>query len=64
MTVYEDRPKERSDEYALRIYYSCGSLDCWSVAKRYNTTVEAIMRENEIEDENAPLSGMVLIPTV
>ncbi len=64
VTVYEDRPKERSDEYALRIYYSCGSLDCWSVAKRYNTTVEAIMRENEIEDENAPLSGMVLIPTV
>lgn len=64
VTIHEDKPKEKDDDYALRIYYSCGSLDCWNVAKRYNTTVNAIMRENDIEDENAPLSGMILIPTV
>ncbi len=64
VTIHEDKPKERGGDYALRIFYSGGGEDCWSVAKRYNTTVEAIMRENELEDENTPLPGMILIPTV
>ena len=65
VTVREDKPKDKSEEFALRIcYIGEDTADCWSVAKRYNTTVEALMRENEIEDEQTALSGMVLIPTV
>lgn len=64
VTVHEDKPKEKEGDFALRIFYSGEGEDCWSIAKRYNTTVEAVMRENDIEDENCSLSGMILIPTV
>ena len=65
VSLYEDRPKEQDSDYALRIFYANDKpLDCWSVAKKYNTTVGAVMRENGIEDENATLSGMIIIPTV
>ena len=87
VTVLEDQPKQKSDEFALRICYLDGSTDvaavspkaahdasqiratgakadCWSIAKRYNTTVKAIMEENDIENCDEPLCGMIVIPTV
>ncbi len=67
VNVCEDKPKDKSDEFALRICYTNSSTDCWSIAKRFNTTVKALMEENEI-DENADcdttLSGMIIIPTI
>lgn len=62
--VHTDKPKERSDEYALRICYTNGNESCWDIAKRCGTTVEAVMEENEITDRSAELSGMVVIPIV
>lgn len=64
VTIHEDQPKRRSDEFALRICYTGDKADCWSIAKRYNTTVKAIMEENDIESCDEPLSGMIVIPTV
>lgn len=64
VTVYEDRPKDKSDEFALRICYTDDSSDCWSIAKRCGTTVKALMEENDIENCDEPLSGMIIIPTV
>lgn len=67
VTVFEDKPKNKSDEYALRICYTNSSTDCWSIAKRYNTTVQALMEENEIDESagcDTPLSGMIIIPTI
>ncbi|NMA79558.1 MAG: LysM peptidoglycan-binding domain-containing protein, partial [Clostridiales bacterium] len=34
------------------------------IAKRYNTSVEAIMEENELEGEVLEQRGMLLIPIV
>ena len=64
VTVYEDRPLDKSDEFALRICYTDDSSDCWSIAKRCGTTVKALMEENDIENCDEPLSGMIIIPTV
>lgn len=64
VTVNEDKPKAKQNDYALRIYYADGEEDCWSIAKRYSTSVDAIMTENDIEDRDMPLSGMVLIPAI
>ena len=62
-SVREDKPKERSDEFSLRICYTSGE-SCWDIAKRCNTTVDAIMSENNIDDREAEVSGMVIIPIV
>ncbi len=64
VAVDKDKPKDKSDEFALRICYTNDSSDCWSIAKKCGTTVKAVMEENEIEDSEAPLSGMIIIPTV
>lgn len=63
ISVREDKPKERSDEFALRICYTDGET-CWNIAKRCSTTVEAIMNENSIDDREAEIHGMVIIPIV
>ncbi len=64
VTVDEEKPKAKQNDYALRIYYADGEEDCWSIAKRYSTSVDAIMTENDIEDRDIPLSGMILIPAI
>ena len=64
VTVHEDQPKQKSDEFALRICFTGDKADCWNIAKRYNTTVKAIMEENNIENCDESLSGMIVIPTV
>ncbi len=64
INVLEDKPKNKETDFAMRIYYANGTEDCWCIAKRYNTTVNAIMRDNEIDDDTTLLNGMVLIPTV
>ncbi len=62
--ILNDKPKVSDREYALRVCYTTGTEDCWSIAKRYNTTVDAIMRDNDLDDESSLLSGMVIIPTI
>lgn len=67
VSINEEMPKEKTDEFALRICYSDSSTDCWSIAKKYNTTVRAIMEENDMDESSdcdTPLSGMIIIPTV
>lgn len=65
VTIFDDKPKDRSSDYALRICYTGDTpADCWSIAKKYNTTIEALMRENGVENEQTALSGMIVIPTI
>lgn len=64
VTLDREKPIEKDNSYALRICYADGTEDCWSIAKRYGASVDAIMAENDIEDKNAQLSGMILIPAV
>lgn len=67
VTIKEDSPKPKCDEFALRICYpneKGEKTDCWSIAKKYNTTVAAIMEENDIENCDEPINGgVIIIPT-
>ncbi len=64
VTICEDRPISHDDRYAIRIYYADGTEKCWDIAKRYGASVDAIVTENDIEDKNVTLNGMVLIPVI
>ncbi len=62
--VHEDRPRQHDNVYALRICYADGKENCWDIAKRYGTSVDAVLSENDIADKDEALSGMILIPTI
>jgi len=58
-TVFTDRPVTASDSSDIVLYYPARGDDLWSVAKKYNTTVEKLASINGISKE--PLSGGVLV---
>ncbi len=60
----ETTKKTRDGDYAIKLYYGVEGEDIWEIAKRYSTSVRAIMEENELENERLSDSGMLLIPIV
>lgn len=57
-----DKPKEKNTEYALKMYYAEENEEIFAVAKRYNTKPEAIMEENELEEDVLTAPCLLLIP--
>ncbi len=54
----------RDGDYALKLYYGVQNEDIWDIAKKYYTSVKAIMEENSLESERLTDNGMLLIPIV
>ena len=63
ISVIEEEPAERDGDYALKLYFAEDGEDIWEIAKRYKTSVSAVMEENELEDETVH-GGMILITIV
>ena len=49
---------------ALTIYFSQAGESVWDIARRYNTTAEAIMTENGLEGDVVSEKCKLLIPRV
>ncbi len=64
ISINEEEPVNRNNNYALKIYYTDENEDLWEIAKKYGTSVSAIIEENEIEDDMISGRGMILIPIV
>ena len=64
INVVEELPKNKSSDYALKLYYADKGEKVWDIAKKYNTSVSAVLTENELEDEQLTGSCMLLIPIV
>lgn len=64
VNLQEDAVKRRDDNCALRLYFADPGESIWEIAKRYNTSVNAILEENSIEKEFVDSRGMLLIPIV
>ena len=58
----ENRPKVSNNEFAMIVYYSDGQESVWDIARAYNTSVEAVMRENDLESDTVSERKMLLIP--
>ncbi|GHU56061.1 hypothetical protein FACS1894132_13050 [Clostridia bacterium] len=57
-------PLERDGDYALKLYYGNEGESLWDIAKRYNSSVDSIIEDNE-ELENISClatNSMILIP--
>ena len=58
----ENNKKEKS--CALTIYYCDKGENVWNIAKKYSTTIDAIMQENNMDCDVTEKPGMMLIPGV
>jgi LysM repeat protein len=63
-----DQPKTRDEKESVIIYYSQPGEDLWQIAKRYNTSMDALLQENENVDFDHDLiikdKSILLIPIV
>ncbi len=50
--------------YALHLYYAGKGESLWNIAKRFNTSMAAVMDENSLDTEILPEDIMLLIPVV
>ena len=64
IVIDDSAKKERDGDYAIKLYFGIENENVWDIAKRYSTSVEAIMEENELGGERLENGGMLLIPIV
>ncbi|MCR4862104.1 MAG: DUF3794 domain-containing protein [Ruminococcus sp.] len=64
LTVDDSTRKTRDGDYAIKLYFGVPGEDVWDIAKRYSTSVRAIMEENELGGDRLEDGGMLLIPIV
>ena len=64
ITVDDSARKERDGDYSIKLYFGIENEDVWDIAKRYSTSVDAIIEENDLAGERLEKGGMLLIPIV
>ncbi len=62
--IDEQSDKKKKDNYAIRMYLGEVGENVWDIAKRYNTSMNAILEYNSIEAEMLTTRSMIFIPIV
>lgn len=62
IAVDEDSPREKNDEYALRLYFAEEGEELWGIAKRYGAAISRVIEENELDGDVIREGRMLLIP--
>ncbi|MBR5273096.1 MAG: DUF3794 domain-containing protein [Clostridia bacterium] len=60
----DESEKHLNAPCALTVYFCDENESVWDIARRYNTTVAAIMEENELESEVIDRPRMLMIPGI
>lgn len=60
----EQKPKAHDYSCALTLYYADEGESVWEIARRYDTSQEAIRKENDLSGETVEKRGMLLIPAI
>lgn len=55
---------KKEDSCALTVYFCDKGENVWNIAKKYNTTVDAVMHENDLKSDIIENAAMILIPRV
>ena len=61
MSLDETRARE-CHQKTLTLYFADKGEGLWDIAKRYNTSMDAIRRENNLESDMLPERSMLLVP--
>ncbi|WP_312641694.1 SPOCS domain-containing protein [Hydrogenoanaerobacterium sp.] len=64
LAVDETKPQKRDGNTALTIYFAQQGECVWDIAKRYHTSVAAVMEENSMEKELLQSRATLLIPLI
>jgi len=64
LAVDENKPQKRDGNTALTIYFAQQGECVWDIAKRYHTSVAAVMEENSLDKELLHNRTTLLIPLV
>ena len=64
IAIDDSSRKERDGDYAIKLYFGSENEMVWDIAKRYSTSVSAIMEENDLTGDRLENGGMLLIPIV
>ena len=62
MTLSERTTEKRAG--AITVYFPCGEENLWDIARRYNTTVSAVSKENSLDGETTEDRNIIFIPSV
>ncbi len=57
----ENRPKSREGRPAAVLYFAEQGEDLWEIAREYNSSVEAIKEDNDIDGECVPESKLLIV---
>ncbi len=60
--ILPDCPKEKNRKTALTLYFAEEGEDVFDIAKRYNTSADAVLKENSLSDTYISSQRAVLIP--
>ncbi|MGL5972988.1 MAG: DUF3794 and LysM peptidoglycan-binding domain-containing protein [Oscillospiraceae bacterium] len=64
INMNDEKEKEQLQNATLTIYYGDKEEKIWDIAKKYNTCVDEILKQNNIESEELKERTMLLIPIV
>lgn len=64
INIDENSKKSNNDEAVVRLYFANNGEKIWDIAKKFNTSVNAIMAENNLENNTLNAKGILLIPIV
>lgn len=64
VTADEEHKKQRRDDAVLRLYFAEQGERVWDIAKRFNTSMDAVLSENNLETDTLGEAGMLLIPII
>ena len=58
----EENVIEKDDRFALKLYRMSEGEKLWDIAKRYKTSIQAMIDENDLSIDSPENGGMLLIP--
>ena len=64
MSLDESKTTLKAEQAAVTLYFADEGEQIWDIAKRYHTSVGAILEENDLDAEIMTQGGMILIPLI